>query len=100
SAKAELSFARIPDLQRLAEEFVVLPYLGFIQNVLGRMRTITIGMFWLFILATLSVVSYPFDPRPLLGGIFLSVFLVVFVIVFYIYAGMYRDTTLSHITNT
>lgn len=83
-----------------AEEFFVLPYLGFVQNVTGRMRTLAMGMLWLFIAATLSVASYPFDPRPLLSGIFLVVFLIVAAIFIFVYAQMHRDTTLSHITNT
>lgn len=55
---------------------------------------------WLFIAATISVASYPFDPRPLLGGIFLFIFIVVAMITIFVYAQMHRDTTLSHITNT
>jgi len=98
--KRELAFPRVPEFQREAEEFFAWPYLGFIQDILGRMRTIAMGILWLFIAATLSVVSYPFDPRPLLGGIFLTVFVLVGATVSFIYAGMHRDTTLSHITNT
>lgn len=98
--KREVSFPPIPDFQRQAEEFFALPYLGFIQNILGRVRTISIGLFWLFTTATISFVSYPFDPRPVLGGIFLLLFVLVGAVVFFVYAGMHRDTTLSHITNT
>jgi hypothetical protein len=98
--KPELSLVLVPEFQRLAEEFFLLPYLGFIQNILGRMRTIVMGMLWLFITATISVASYPFDPRPLLAGIFLFVFVLVGTIVIFVYAGMHRDSTLSYITNT
>lgn len=92
--------ASIPEHLRAAEEFFLLPYLGFIQNILGRIRTMVMGMLCLFLAATLSVASYPFDPRPVLSGIFLFVFVVVGTIVFFVYAQMHRDTTLSHITNT
>jgi len=34
---------------RAAEEFFVLPYLAFIQNVLGRSRTIVLGCLFLFV---------------------------------------------------
>jgi hypothetical protein len=98
--RPEVFFPSVPEFQRQAEEFFILPYLGFIQNILGRMRTIVIAMLWIFTLATISVVSYPFDPRATLGRIFLVLFLVVGVVVFYVYAGVHRDTTLSHITNT
>lgn len=90
----------ISDHVRRAEEFVVLPYLGFIQNVLGRIRTIVIGSLCLFVGATFAVSSYPFDPLPVLAGVFLAVFLVTGATVVFVYAEMYRDTTLSHITNS
>ncbi|MGB8885994.1 MAG: hypothetical protein WCC87_04680 [Candidatus Korobacteraceae bacterium] len=92
--------ASLPEHVRAAEEFFLLPYLGFIQNILGRIRTMVFGMVCLFLGATLSVASYPFDPRPVLSAIFLIVFVVVGAAVFFVYAEMHRDSTLSHITNT
>ena len=90
----------VPAHVQAAEEFVVLPYLGFIQNVLGRIRTIVLGSLFLFVATTFAVASYPFDPLPLLGIVFLIVFAVVGGIVILVYAQMHRDTTLSYITNT
>ena len=90
----------VPTYVRVAEEFFVLPYLGFIQNTLGRIRTIVMGSLFLFVTATLAVSSYPFDPLPVLGGVFLAVFLIAGGTVISVYAGMNRDATLSHITNT
>jgi hypothetical protein len=90
----------LSDYVRRAEEFVVLPYLGFIQNVLGRIRTIVIGSLCLFVGATFAVSSYPFDPLPVLAGVFLAVFIVAGATVIFVYAEMYRDATLSHITNS
>jgi hypothetical protein len=87
-------------LIRAAEEFFCLPYLGFIQNILGRIRTMTLSMTVLYVTAALSVASYPFDPRPVLGGTFLAVFLVTAVVTIFVYAEMHRDATLSQITNT
>ena len=83
-----------------AEEFFCLPYLGFIQNILGRIRTMTFSITLLFIAATLSVSSYPFDPRPLLGGTLLALFAVTAAIIIFVYAEVHRDPTLSYITNT
>ncbi len=85
---------------RAAEEFFVLPYLAFIQNILGRFRTIALGSLWLFIGATVAVSSYPFDPLNVLGAIFLTVFLSVGGVMIVVYSQMSRDATLSHITNT
>ncbi len=85
---------------RAAEEFFVLPYLGFIQNTLGRMRTIILGSLFLFVAATFAVSSYPFDPLPVLGGMFLAVFAIAGGTLIVVFAQMHRDTTLSHITKT
>ena len=49
----------VPQYVLAAEEFVVLPYLGFIQNILGRIRTIVLGSLFLFVAATLAASSCP-----------------------------------------
>ena len=83
-----------------AEEFFVLPYLGFIQNILGRIRTIVMGSLFLFVATTLAMASYPFDPLPRLGAAFLVMFAITGGVVIAVYAQMNRDATLSYITNT
>ena len=88
------------ELIRNAEELVCLTYLGFAQNLLGRIRTIVLGGVYLFVAATIAVSSYPFDPRPLLSGALLALFLVFGAVVIFVYADMHRDATLSHATNT
>ena len=89
----------VPHVQT-AEEFFVLPYLAFIQHILGRLRTIALGSLWLFVGAAFAVSSYPFDPQNVLGGIFLAAFEVIGGLTGLVYAQMSRDATLSHITNT
>lgn len=88
------------ELIRNAEELVCLTYLGFAQNLLGRIRTIVLGGVYLFIAATIAVSSYPFDPRPLLSGVLLFVFVTFGAVIVFAYADMHRDATLSHVTNT
>lgn len=88
------------ELVRNSEELVCLTYLGFAQNLLGRIRTIVLGSLSLFLALSISVASYPFDPRTLLSGILLGLFVTFGATVFFVYADMHRDTTLSHITNT
>jgi len=83
-----------------AELCFVLPYLGFIQNTIGRIRSIAMGILALFVASTLAVSSYPFDPLPVIGAIFLITFLLIGTIVILVYAGMHRDATLSRITKT
>jgi hypothetical protein len=90
----------IPRHVLAAEEFFVLPYLGFIQNILGRIRTIVLGSLCLFVATTFAVSSYPFDPLPVLAGIFLAVFVITGTTIVVIYAGMHRDAILSYITDT
>jgi len=88
------------ELIRNAEELVCLTYLGYAQNLLGRIRTIVLGGMYLFVAATIAVSSYPFDPRPLLSGVLLSLFFAFGAVVVFVYADMHRDATLSHVTNT
>jgi hypothetical protein len=90
----------LPAHIRAAEEFVVLPYLAFIQNILGRIRTIGLGSLWLFLGTTLALSSYPFDPLNILGLIFLAVFVLYGGVAVVVYSQISRDATLSHITDT
>ena len=85
---------------RAAEEFVVLPYLGFTQNILGRVRTIAFSIVSLFVAATLGVSCYPFDPLPVIGAVFLILFALVGSSMIFAYSEMSKDATLSHIANT
>jgi hypothetical protein len=92
---------RSPDeTVRTAEELVCLTYLGFAQNLLGRIRTAVLGGVCMFVAATIAVSNYPFDPRALLSGVLLFLFVAFGGTVIFVYADMHRDATLSHITNT
>ena len=97
SADGAATSVDLPSHVRAAEEFFILPYLGFIQNILGRMRTIAFGILWVFVAAALALSSYPFDPVPVIGGIFLTLFLLVGVAILFIYTGIHRDPVLSRI---
>jgi len=85
---------------RNAEEFVCLNYLGFIQNVLGRLRTMAITIMVLFLASTVAMSTYPFDPRQALSAVLIALFILVGVVIVKVYADMHRDATLSHVTNT
>lgn len=85
---------------RDAEEFVCLPYMGFVQNILGRMRSMVMSILWLFFATAIAISSFPFDPRQGLSGIMLALFMLLGGIISYVYAQMHRDATLSHVTNT
>jgi hypothetical protein len=85
---------------RNAEEFVCLNYMGFIQNVLGRLRTMTLTIMLLLIVSTVATSAYPFDPQQALSAVLIVLFVVVGVVIVKVYADMHRDATLSHVTNT
>ena len=85
---------------RNSEEFVCLTYMAFIQNILGRLRTMATTIMALLLSTTLAVSTYPFDPRQALSVVLIALFVVVGTVIVYIYAEMHRDATLSHVTNT
>jgi hypothetical protein len=85
---------------RNAEEFVCLNYLSYVQNVLGRLRTMAMTIIALFVAAACAMSSYPFDPRQALSAVLIALFVVGAVVIVKVYADMHRDATLSHVTNT
>jgi hypothetical protein len=85
---------------RNAEEFVCLNYLGFVQNILGRLRTMAVTIVVLFVAATAAISTYPFDPRQALSMILIALFVITGAVIVIVYAEMHRDATLSHVTNT
>jgi hypothetical protein len=92
--------ARLEPHIRYAEQLVCYVYLGFIQNILGRMRSIAMSILWLFIAATVAMASYPFDPRPTVSGAMALLFAVLGAVIAFVYAQMHRDPILSLVTNT
>jgi hypothetical protein len=85
---------------RLAEEFVCLVYVGYLQNLLARLRTMVLSTTGVFAAIALSVAFYPYTPRPLLALSLLLLLMALGAVVAVVYAGLDRDSTLSHITNT
>jgi hypothetical protein len=97
-SKAEL--ADVSEYVRNAEQLVCITYLGFVQNVLGRLRSMALSTMFLFVAITLSVSTYPFDPRPALNQALTFLFIVVGSVIVFVWAAMHRDSTLSRVTNT
>ncbi len=81
-------------MSELPEEFFVLPFLGFIPRT-GRARTIVLGVLSHSVATTLALSSYPFDPLPVIGAIFLILFFLVGTTVVIVFADMHRDATLD-----
>ena len=97
--KSKTKAALAPHI-RYAEEMVCYVYLGFIQNILGRMRTLVMGIVSLFIAATISLACYPFDPRTTVNAVMVLLFLILGAVIVVVYAQMHRDSVLSALTNT
>jgi hypothetical protein len=85
---------------RLAEEFVCLIYVGYLQNVLARMRTMVLSIVGVLAGFAFSLAFYPYVPRPTIAICVLLLVLVLGSAVALVYAGLERDATLSRITNT
>jgi hypothetical protein len=85
---------------RAGEEFVCLIYVGYLQNLLGRMRTMVLSTAGLFAAIALAMGFYPFTPRPTISLSLLFLLLAIGTVVGLVFAGLDRDSTLSHITNT
>jgi hypothetical protein len=94
------SAGTLPPHMRNAEELVCLVYLAFIQNIVGRMRSLVMGIICIFLAITVAVSSYPFDPRPLLSGIVVALFAILGATIIAVYSQMHRDPTLSRLTGT
>ena len=85
---------------RRAEEFICLIYVGYLQNLLARMRTMVLAVLGLYAALAFSLAFYPYTPRPAIALSLLLLLLGIGSAVALVYAGLDRDTTLSHITNT
>jgi hypothetical protein len=85
---------------QLGEEFLCMIYVGYLQNILGRMRTMVLSMAGLFAAIAVSMGFYPYTPRPTISLSLMVLLLFIGTVVGTVYAGLDRDTTLSHITNT
>ena len=85
---------------RLAEEFVCMIYVGYLQNLLGRRRSMVLSMIGLFAAIAVAVGFYPFTPRPTISLSLLVLLLLIGTVVGIVYAGLDRDSTLSYLTNT
>ncbi|MGA7339265.1 MAG: hypothetical protein WBX18_01620, partial [Terracidiphilus sp.] len=85
---------------RNAEEFVCLIYVGYLQNLLARMRTMVLSIVGVLAGFAFSLAFYPYVPRPTITITLLILVAVLGSAVALVYAGLERDSTLSRITNT
>lgn len=94
-----IPLSREPAVQA-AEEFVCYHYIAFIQNIVARMRTMTLSMICLFLAACLAISFYPFVPRTEIAVWMVLNLFFIGAAVAYVYAGMERNEILSYIANS
>jgi hypothetical protein len=85
---------------RVAEEFLALRYVSVIRTVLVNLRYTMIFVVTAFVLAILAWNSYPFRPQNWIDWMFTAVLAVLGSGIVWVFAQMYRDPTLSRITDT
>ena len=85
---------------RVAEEFVSFHYIAFIQNIVARMRTMTLSMIFLFVTVCFAISFYPFVPRTEISVWMILNLALIGCGIAYVYAGMERDEILSYMANT
>jgi hypothetical protein len=62
--------------------------------------TLVISILVLFVAASISVATYPFNPRPVINAVLMVLFLTIGFVIVLIYSQMHRDAILSYVTDT
>ena len=83
-----------------AERFVCLFFLNYILVVLRRVQTIILSIAGVFVFILMALNSYPFEPHLTLRTMLIFLFFLILGCVGFVYAQMYKDATLSRITDT
>ena len=82
------------------ERFVCLTYIDFLLVVLVRMRTLVVAIAGMYVLILIGITQYPFEPRGAIQVTLVLLLVFVVVVVGTVFAQIFRDTTLSNITET
>jgi hypothetical protein len=88
------------DIAILANEFVALPYLAFIESTFLQMRNLLTFMVMGFVFALISVNSYPFQSHHVIGWAMTILFLILGCGITIIFIQMDRDALLSRLADT
>jgi len=91
---------KIDMTRAIAEEFVALVYVNFLQSVLLQMRSLVICAGGMYVLILCSMSVYPFEPHPALQVLGVVLVVAMAIAVGFVYAEMHRDAILSRLTST
>jgi hypothetical protein len=100
SEESRVEKEKLPFARALAEEYVSLVYVNFLQSVLLQMRSLVICAAGMYVLIVCSINIYPFEPHPALQVLAVALILVMGAAVGFVYAEMHRDAILSRLTST
>jgi len=89
-----------PPEVRACERFVCLLYINFLLVVLVRIRTLTVAIGGMYVLTLIGISQYPFEPKASLQLMLVVVLGFVVYVVGSVFSQIYRDNTLSAITDT
>jgi hypothetical protein len=93
----ERELSKLPESRRLGERFLCLLYIGFIQAVIARLRSLAISIVSVFSLVVLGVAVYPFQPMQPLFIIGAALFVLLGVVTFVVFSQMDKDPILARI---
>lgn len=93
----ECELEQLPELQRLGERFLCLLYIGFIQAIIARLRSLAISIVSVFSLIVLGVAVYPFQPMQPLFIVGAAIFVLIGVVMFIVFSQMDKDPILARI---
>jgi hypothetical protein len=93
----ERELEKLPEWLCLYERFLCLAYVGFIQAIIARLRSLAISIVSVFSLIALGIAVYPFQPALPLFMSGAAIFAVIGVIMFLVFSQMDKDPILARI---
>jgi hypothetical protein len=94
--KMDASDPRVAACERL----VCLTYVDFLLVVLVRVRTLIVAIGGMYVFILIGITQYPFEPRGAIQVTLVLLLAFIVVVVGMVLAQIYRDATLSTITET
>jgi hypothetical protein len=91
--------ARLPQMQRTAERFLCLLYIGFILTFVARLHSLLISVAMMFSLAAVGVAIYPFVPVAPLVSAGLLLLALISTAFFKVFSGLDTDPIMARIVN-
>lgn len=88
---------KLPEWLCLYERFLCLMYVGFIQAIIARLRSLAISLVSVFSLIALGIAVYPFQPIQPLFIAGAAIFGAISVIMFVVFSQMDKDPILARI---